>query len=67
MDKEEEGSKVSGLVEYIQEPFREHKLEPYGWHDILATLDVCANVHKGAIYCDEEGYNIKSTYMVNIV
>ena len=30
---------------YVPEPFPEHELEPYGWHDILATLDVCANVH----------------------
>ena len=42
-------------------------LEPYGWYDILATLDVYANVHEGAIYCDEEGYDIKSTYIVSIV
>ena len=27
---------------YIPEPFPEHLLEPFGWHDILATLDVCA-------------------------
>ena len=33
----------------------------------LATLDVYANVHEGAIYYDEEGYDIKSTYMVSIV
>ena len=26
-----------------------------------------ANVHEGAIYCDEEGYDIRSTYMVSIV
>ena len=42
-------------------------MEPYGWHDILATLDVCANVHEGARYCNEEGYDIKSTYMVRNV
>ena len=67
INAEEEGSEVSGDVEYIPEPFPEHELEPYGWHDILATLDVCANVHEGAIYCDEEGYDIRSTYMVNII
>ena len=67
MDEREEDSKVLGLVEYISEPFPEHELEPYGWHDILATLDVCDNVHEGAIYCDEEGYDIRSAYMVSIV
>ena len=67
MDEEEEGLEVLGLVEYIPEPFPKHELEPYGWHDILATLDVCANVHEGTIYCDEEGYDIKSTYMVSII
>ena len=53
MDEEEEGLEVSGKVEYISKPFPEHELEPYGWHGILATLDVCANVHEGAIYYDE--------------
>ena len=67
MDEEEEGLEVSGLVEYIPEPFPKYELEPYGWHDILATLDVCANVHEGVIYCDEEGYDIRFTYMVSIV
>ena len=28
---------------------------------------MCANVHEGAIYCDEEGYDIRSTYMVSII
>ena len=67
MNEEEEDLEVFGSVKYIPEPFLEHKLEPYGWHDILATLDVCTNVHKGAIYCDKEGYDTKSTYMVSIV
>ena len=67
MDEEEEGLEVLGSIEYIPKPFPEHELEPYGWHDILATLDVCANVHEGAIYCDEEGYDIRSTYMASII
>ena len=67
MDEEEEGLEVLGSIEYILEPFLECELEPYGWHDILATLDVCANVHEGARYCDEKGYDIMSTYMVNII
>jgi hypothetical protein len=28
--------------DYIAEPFPEHKIEPFGWQEILATLDVCA-------------------------
>ena len=67
MEKEEEGLEVWGSIEYILEPFPKHELEPYGWHDILATLDVYTNVHEGAIYCDEEGYNIMSTYIVSII
>ena len=58
---------IGKKVEYIPEPFPKHQLEPYGWHDILATLDVCANVHEDAIYCDEEGYDIRSIYMVSII
>ena len=67
MDEEEKGSEVLSSIEYIPEPFPKHELEPYGWYDILATLDVCANVHEGAIYYDEEDYDIRSTYMVSIV
>ena len=51
---------------YVPEPFPEHELEPYGWHDILATLDVCANVHDN-IHCDEEGYDICSLKMLSVM
>ena len=63
MDEEEEGLEVFGEVEYIPK----HELEPYGWHDILATFDVCGNIHENARYCYKEGYNIMSTYMVSII
>ena len=48
------------------EPFPEHEFEPHGWQDILATLDVCANVH-ATKHCDEEGYDLISMNMVNVV
>ena len=51
---------------YVPEPFPEHELEPYGWHDILATLDVCANVHDN-VHCDEEGYDICSLKMLSVM
>ena len=42
-DSDQDG--LSRSLDYIVEPFLEHELEPFGWHNILATLDVCANVH----------------------
>ena len=38
---------------YILKPFPKEEFKPYGWHDILATLDVCANVH-ATNHCDDE-------------
>ena len=43
---------------YTPEPFPEHKFEPYGWHDILATLDICAKKVHATKHCDDEGYDI---------
>ena len=37
MNEEGEGD-GSSSEDYIPEPFLEHELEPYGWHDILATF-----------------------------
>ena len=51
---------------YIPEPFPEYELEPYGWNDILPTIDVCAHVH-ATKHCDEEGYDIRSIYMVKVI
>ena len=38
---------------YILEPFPKYKFKPHGWHDILATLDVCANFHATKRRCDD--------------
>ena len=62
MDEKEEGLEVLGSIDYILEPFP----KPYGWHDILATLDVCAQVHATA-HCDDEGYDIQSINMVQVL
>ena len=51
---------------YILKPFPKHEFEPHNWHDILATLDVCANVH-ATKHCDDEGYDLISMNMVNFV
>ena len=65
VNKGEEGSEASSL-NYIPEPFSEEEFEPHGWHDILATLDVCANVH-ATKHCDDEGYDLISMNMVNFI
>ena len=50
----------------VLEPFPEEEFEPHGWHDTLATLDVCANVH-ATKHCDDEGYDFISMNMVNFI
>ena len=59
MDDKEDGLEVVVLVEYILNPFLEHFFEAYDWHDILATLYVCANSH-ATQHCNDKGYNIVS-------
>ena len=66
LNEDSDGEGKSDSSDYIPEPFPEHEFEPYGWQDILATLDVCANVH-ATKHCDEEGYNIVSFKMVGII
>ena len=61
-----DGADTSSSSDYIAEPFPEHELEPFGWRDILATLDVCANVH-AVKHCDEDGYDIMSVRMVQVI
>ena len=56
----------SSSFDYIIVPFPNHELEPFGWHDILATLDTCAQVH-GSKQCNEEGYDIKSMYTLQVI
>ena len=44
-DKEqivEELKKPSSEI-YILEPFLTHEFEPYGWPNVLATVNVCTN------------------------
>ena len=52
---------------YTPEPFPEHEFEPMGWPDILATLDVCTNEVNPTLFCDEEGYDLFSFQMVNVL
>ena len=63
---ESEGESDASSSNYISEPYPEEEFEPHGWHDILATLDVCVNVH-ATKNCDDEGYNLISMNMVNFV
>ena len=54
------------LKDYVPKPFPKHDFEPHKWQDILATLDVCANVH-ATKHCEKEGYDLISMNMVNVV
>ena len=63
---EEAHNSKEDLNSYIPKPFLEHRFEPLGWNDVLATIDVCANIH-ATRHCDDEGYDIMSTYMVKVI
>ena len=54
------------LEGYIFEPFPDHEFEQHGWRDILASFDVCAIVNS-IKHCDEEGYDLVSMNMANVV
>ena len=52
---DKDGSKKKSEADldgYIAEPFPEHEIKPFGWQDILATLDVCAEKVHATRYCD---------------
>lgn len=51
---------------YIPEPFLEMDLEPFGWNDILATLDVSVNDVTPTLFCDEEGYDMVPIRMLSV-
>ena len=67
VDKEDGNLGMEELHDYMSNPFFKQEFEPYGWHDILATLDVCANVHATNKHSNDEGYDIVSYNMVSIV
>ena len=48
------------------DPFPEQEFKPYGLHDILATLDVCANIH-ATKDCDNKGYDIMSPDTAKVI
>ena len=60
---EEEGKSE----DYVPEPFPEKELEPHGWNNILATLDVCTNELTPTMFCDEEGYDLFPFQMVKFL
>ena len=60
------GESDASSLNYIPKPFPKEEFKPHDWHDILATLDVCANVHASK-HCDDEGYDLMSMNMVNFV
>ena len=63
---ESDGESDASSLNYILKPFLEQEFEPHGWHEILATLDVCANVH-ATKHCNYEGYDLISMNMVSFV
>ncbi|MCO5563849.1 hypothetical protein L7F22_017498 [Adiantum nelumboides] len=52
---------------YIPEPFPEHLFEPFGWTQILSTLDICVNKLTPTKFCDEEGYDLVTLQMASVI
>ena len=48
-------------------PFPRHKIEPFGWLDVLATITICTNDVTPTLFCDEEGYDVILIQMVNVL
>ena len=48
---------------YIPVPFREHLIDPQEFHDVLATLDICA-LPRPTQFCDPEGNDIIPIRMI---
>ncbi|MCO5593057.1 hypothetical protein L7F22_047062 [Adiantum nelumboides] len=53
--------------DYIPEHFLEQIFEPFGWTEILATLDVCVNELIPTKFCDEKGYDLVSCFMLKLM
>ncbi|MCO5601140.1 hypothetical protein L7F22_055259 [Adiantum nelumboides] len=52
---------------YIPEPFLEHLFEPFGWTQILSTLDICVNELTPTKFCDDEGYDLVTLQMASVI
>ncbi|MCO5577795.1 hypothetical protein L7F22_031628 [Adiantum nelumboides] len=52
---------------YIPEPFPEHLFEPFGWTQILSTLDIYVNKLTPTKFCDEEGYDLVTLQMASVI
>ena len=63
---ESDGDDDASSKDYILEPFSNYEFEPHDWHNILATLDVCANVH-ATKHCKENEYDLISMNMVSFI
>ena len=65
--QKEKERKKSELHDYILEPFLEHKFEPLGWNDVLATVTICVNDVTPTLFCDKDGFDIILIQMVNVI
>ncbi|MCO5593602.1 hypothetical protein L7F22_047617 [Adiantum nelumboides] len=52
---------------YIPELFLEHLFEPFGWTQILSTLDICVNELTPTKFYDDEGYNLVTLQMASVI
>ena len=66
-DQKEREEKESELNDYISESFPEHKFEPLGWNDVLATVTICVNEVIPTLFCNEEGFDVIPIQMVNVL
>ena len=59
--------KESEPYDYISKPFLDHKFEPHGWMDVLATITICVNDVTSTLFCDQEGYDVILVQMINVL
>ena len=64
--KKSDGDSDASSKGYVLEPFPKQEFKPHGWHDILATLDVCGDVQETR-HCEKNGYDLTSMNMVSFV
>ena len=57
-DQKEKEGRESEPNDYIREHFPQHKFEPHGWMDVLATVTICVNDVTPTLFCDKEGYDV---------
>ena len=66
-DLKEKEKNESEINDYTPESLLEHKFEPSGWNDVLATVTICVDDVTPTLFCDKDGFDIIPVQMVNVI